>query len=251
MRHMNAGNALFLILIAVALFGALSYAITQSGRGGGSIDREQRSLQAAQIVQYMASVQSAVMRLTMTGCSDTQISFENNVISGYNNTAPDAVADGSCSVFSPNGGGLFYQFPDISAFDTSLSGQPNYGEITFTAIDCVRGVGQECQGSGTNADFKDVMMIYPYVTFDLCMEVNRNLDVPKYSGLPPKVSADVHTGYKFQGGYSTLAWTYNWGIGGVAGREFDGVMTACIEGGAGGGTDQSGQYYIYSILLAR
>lgn len=69
------GNALFLILIAVALFAALSYAITQSGRGSGNVDRETVAILAGQIVEQPAAVRTAVTRMIITGIDESAITF--------------------------------------------------------------------------------------------------------------------------------------------------------------------------------
>jgi hypothetical protein len=112
------GNALFLILIAVALFAALSYALTQSGRGSGTTAKEQAVLKAAEVSSFFGEIQAAISRLLLGGCSESQITFENSVYlgsgsgpyggglmlpPGSNAASP---SDKRCHIFDTAGGGV-------------------------------------------------------------------------------------------------------------------------------------------------
>ncbi|HEY8190982.1 MAG TPA: hypothetical protein VIG74_01055, partial [Alphaproteobacteria bacterium] len=62
-RKGERGNVLFLILIAVALFAALSYAVTQSSRsGGGDANSETNLINSATLTQYPAGLRTSIIR---------------------------------------------------------------------------------------------------------------------------------------------------------------------------------------------
>jgi hypothetical protein len=71
----ESGNALFLILIAVALFAALSYAITQSGRGGGTASSQTALITAGQVTEEPADVRAAVTRMVVTGTGPQSVTY--------------------------------------------------------------------------------------------------------------------------------------------------------------------------------
>lgn len=138
------GNALFLILIAVALFAALSYAVTQSGRGGGTIDKEQSMLNSAQIVQHTGSIRNAVMRMTLTGTDVASLRFNSGV-----NTPCSA---GENCVFAPEGGGVVWK-------DSAAEGIWQLSTVNFK----VDGVG-----TATN----DYLMQIPSLSQNTCEAIN-------------------------------------------------------------------------------
>lgn len=104
------GNALFLILIAVTLFAALSYAVTQSGRGSGKGASDDANLiSSSQITQYPAAIRSGVDRLMIRGWGATQLEFETDSTNA-------AVYTLQQNVFNPNGlAGIIPQDPPPSA----------------------------------------------------------------------------------------------------------------------------------------
>lgn len=104
----QSGNVLFLILIAVLLFAALSYAVSGERTGTKDITEDKANLLASQVTNYGTSVAAAVLRLkNIGGCTDEMLSFENPLVSGYTN--PNAPADKHCHIFHPAGGNLSFQ----------------------------------------------------------------------------------------------------------------------------------------------
>ncbi len=162
----QAGSAIVLIFVMIALFGALSFTVSKSMRGGGGkIDTEQAQLAAAEILSYARSVRSAVQELQINGCSDTEISFENSVVGGYVN--PNAPTDKSCHVFDSNGGGLQYRAPDNKWQDPSKVGDTGYSEIYFVSTNIVTNLGE-----GSN---DDLLLQVNWLKKSVCEEINNKI----------------------------------------------------------------------------
>lgn len=215
--HSQSGNALFLILIAVALFAALSYAITTSSRGGGSIEKETAVLLAAQITQQGAALRSTVTRMILTGTpSDlvggTPLTFFAYEPHPYNEPAWNFIygsvdTDPSNELFNPAGGGALFPIPPGAA---CVGGECNdilVGGWIFLPLP-VDGIG--------TAD-PDVLMETGYLTEPVCTAINRGLGLSN----PPAVEADPGAGF----------------------NAYPGAAAACVNAPGG--------YIYYHVLLER
>lgn len=238
------GNVLFLILIAVALFAALSYAVTSSSKGGGSgISKDKAKLHASEITQYGTQVEQTISRLmVMNQCSNTQISFENSVVSGYVN--PNAPADKSCHVFDAgNGGGLPFKSPSAHLSDES--------DIWYIGRTCVVDVGSGQDGCHSDNSGSDLVMYIPHIHKEICLEINRKLGIPTVSGDAPRGDNNEYYragGSKFVGAYNNGGLAQTGGVGEAA--NFNGKYSGCFQG-TGNAHLPAGYYHYYHVLIAR
>lgn len=164
-RTNESGNVLFLILIAVALFAALSYAVTSSSRsGGGDAASESNLINSAQVTQYPSSVRTAIVRMIINSTTDSQLLFEGP--SDFANLSTPALE--RRGVFHPSGGGAtrVSSTPDIMASGSQ-------GTWIFTSDFGITQIGTTDATNGSN----DIIAFLPGVAESICKRINTELGI--------------------------------------------------------------------------
>ncbi len=231
-NNSQQGSVLFYILIAVALFAALSYTVAGMMRSnsGQSAGKEKAGIYASEIMSFARSMREAVQIMRVSNeCDDTQISFANNIVSGY---AHNPASSTACRLFDSNGGGLSYQKPDIS-----INGGLDW---VFTGTNDGYDIGTTCN----SASCADLIAILPEISLEICKAVNKKLDIAVSNNYITQEN-DYFDITKFQGSY-----TYNARLADDTGLQaLKGKHQGCVEGNSN--PQSAGKYYFYQVLIAR
>lgn len=227
-RKSERGNVLFLILIAVALFAALSYAVTQSTRsGGGDASRETNLVNAAGITQYPASIKTAITRMIISNSTQPEdLLFDTPSTFGSLNT--DDLKERA--VFYPTGGGATYVEAPSSVMDTS--GVNPTGTWHFNGENQIINIGKS-DTSGITADNVDVIAFLPHVKKAVCDSIHTKLGLS--TSYETMADIDVTTDMDFS----------NQGLSAPAGDSIGVAASSIMIGQPQGCFLISADYYVY------
>ena len=181
-NNRQRGNVLFFIFIAVALFAALSYAVSNGMRGGGdTITKEQAKVAASEIMRKMQDIRRGYKYLMEQGCSVDDIQFDET-----------PVANVDCQIFHVNGGGVTYPTNLEKHQVNPIASQ--IGKLSFqNAPDWTSG-GQagNIKHVGVGTDDQDILGRLNFVSNDICVAFNK-LAGHNFSATPTENSAAFGT----------------------------------------------------------
>lgn len=181
-RKSERGNVLFLILIAVALFAALSYAVTQSTRsGGGDASSETSLVNSAQITQYPASVKTAITRMIVSNSTSPYVlSFDDPSLFTTNLTTAQLQAE---NVFHPSGGGATYTLGPANVMAANVA-----TAWVFNTENEIENIGQS---GGPNDTTADTIAFLPGVSLAICQKIHQKLGLS--TTIPTETNIDITT----------------------------------------------------------
>lgn len=236
-RLSESGNVLFLILIAVALFAALSYAVTQSTRTGGTGDSETSLITSAQLTQYPATIRTSVVRMIIGGLDIENLEF--NAPQEFSNLQSNAVG-----VFHPAGGAATY-----ATAPGEMMADGNAGTWVFNAENEIfyLGTTNEASAGTPLSTTVDLVAFLPGITQTLCSRVNDELGI---TGIPVETGIDVTENLVNSDGTSSGHTDFcEGGCGATIGQDvaaLDAQPFGCFEL-----TASSGNYVYFHVLVER
>ncbi len=184
----NSGNVLFIILIAIMLFGALSFAVTrttQSSSDGGA-SKERAKLIASEIIGYGNSMERAVSRVLSKGVSENQLDFSNNVWETRSGApvasaaANPACTSDTCRIFNPAGGGMTAMTFDNGSFSSgyaSAATKDGHARIMSTVI------------TDIGSPLPDLILLVSYIPPAGCAAINTSLGIANDEGDTPPLDS--------------------------------------------------------------
>lgn len=199
-RQGEAGNVLFLILIAVALFAALSYAVTQSTRsGGGDANSEKSLVSSAALTQYPASIKTTITRMLISNSVDVNYLLFNKpaTFSALTDTANEPITYKKNAVFHPApGGGATYSNAPADVLSTGT------GEWFFNANNEVGNIGTTSSSTAVTASTADIIAFLPNVQKAVCDKIHAQLGMAAVSTTaiaPNLANMETSTGHNTNG----------------------------------------------------
>ena len=165
------GNALFLVLMAVGLIAALSYAVTQSSRGSTSMDRENIDMVVSELLQQNTRIEYALKKFLLVNEYDISEIDLYDANKGLNGDLNACTSD-KCNLFHPSGGGITAPLLPEGAFDpspTSCLGNSYNGHYKYhIRITSVEDIG---------STLPDILLIYNCIRDDVCDQINYKMNV--------------------------------------------------------------------------
>lgn len=215
----QTGNVMFMLLIAILLFAALTAAITRSDQGSASLTGEKTNLSADRVASFGVDVKRATENIVRNGNSEAAIRFSHADLTGYG--TPDTTP--KTEVFNIQGGG--------AGFMTVPENMNDGSQWEFTGATAAPGVGDNATA--------DLIMVLPNVNERFCRAFNKKAGYGPGDAIPTDGGACVYdTGQRFNGAFSSSPNVMDAGTFRATPAPY-----ACVACGSA--------YHVYYVLMER
>lgn len=229
------GNALWFILLVVALLGILTAVVSRTGNINQTGSVEQSRIRAASILRYAKSVENAVQKMVTDGISENDLDFV--AISAPHNN-PNCITN-ECEVFHTEGGGLEYRTAANILGDNNFTGNWQIsGDNRLHQMGC----------DDNDAGCTELLLLLEGIPQMLCLQINAIQNITNPADDAPR-QKELEVGTAFTG---TFGGSINSDfIGGTNATDeapqVAGKSTGCVYKFGGG----ANKYYFYQVLIVR